>query len=565
MAISEAKLEANRRNAMRSCGPRTQSGKDRSKLNAVKHGMRAATLVLLDEDAQALEDRKAEWAASLMPRGAAEERIVEDSVEYSWLRDRVRRAQEARLATNIVNAGVDENMREADEVLRLGQKLFSDNRGPLANYPHYDREQDGYPESVSLVSHSEIVDGDPEDPQRLVLHLQATAGGCQWMLDRWSELRSILEEGLDWQSADKLKAIRLLGRHPIEAVDDRTVLMVFVACQAIEGRAGKLIPEIWNELRKYERKQYAERLIGRGIEKLTPTDAAAARQALYAIIDRATAQIARKAEAHRVRSEINDSLTADRLAFDDSPEGERLRRFDLACGRGLARSLDSLLKLRRAPELVDCPSPDLAGSLSAAGDTLESSAALNATNEATEASENVTNELSWRRGGTQPHENGVGLFYAWQCPALGLRPSVCLVLLARERTWSRPRLDIMSNPTLLPPGLRESTKSKLLYASRSSHRSGQLSQGSDYDGYHSCLLRRLGRSQEDGRRLCPQCRPRWCCQQRGPYVWHDDPRVVSPFRLAGGPRRWPSRDGIDRGLLEADLQSAGRQFRGDSG
>ena len=34
-------------------------------------------------------------------------------------------------------------------------------------------------------------------------------------------------------------------------------------------------------------------------------------------------------------------------AFDDSPEGERLRRFDLACGRGMARSLDSLLKLRR--------------------------------------------------------------------------------------------------------------------------------------------------------------------------------------------------------------------------
>jgi hypothetical protein len=116
-------------------------------------------------------------------------------------------------------------------------------------------EEDGFPESVPLVSESEIVDGDPEDPQRLVLRLQATAGGCQWMLDRWSELRSILEEGLDWQSADKLKAVRLLGRHPIEAVDDRNVLMVFVACQAIESRTSIPIPEIWNELRKYERKQ----------------------------------------------------------------------------------------------------------------------------------------------------------------------------------------------------------------------------------------------------------------------------------------------------------------------
>ena len=53
MAISEAKLEANRRNSQKSCGPKTEAGKQRSKLNAVKHGMRAATLVLLDEDPDA--------------------------------------------------------------------------------------------------------------------------------------------------------------------------------------------------------------------------------------------------------------------------------------------------------------------------------------------------------------------------------------------------------------------------------------------------------------------------------------------------------------------------------
>jgi hypothetical protein len=326
-----------------------------------------------------------------MPRGAAEQRIVDDAVEYTWLRDRARRAQEARLATNIVNAGVDEAIREADEVLRLGQKLFWDNRGPLANYPHYDREKDGQPECVPLVSESDLAD-DPEDPPRLVLHLQATAGGCQWMLDRWSELRSILEEGLDWQSADKLEAIRLLGRQPMEAVDDRNVLMLFAACQAIEFRSGIEIPEIWNELREFERKPYAQRLLGRGIEKLRPKDAADARQALYAIIDRATAQIAVKAAAHRVRAEINDSLAGDRLLFDDSPEGERLRRFDLACGRGVVRSLDSLIKLRCAPELVECPSSALPDSLSVAADTLESSATENGTNEPTDVCENETNE-----------------------------------------------------------------------------------------------------------------------------------------------------------------------------
>ncbi len=67
---------------------------------------------------------------------------MDDAVEHAWLRDRARRAQASRLAANIANAGVDEAKREADEVLRLGQKLFSDNRGPLAAYPHVDIEKD---------------------------------------------------------------------------------------------------------------------------------------------------------------------------------------------------------------------------------------------------------------------------------------------------------------------------------------------------------------------------------------------------------------------------------------
>ena len=266
MVVSAAKLEANRRNAQKSTGPRTEEGKKRSSLNAVTLGLRAETLILLDEDPLALADRKEAWRASLLPRDDVERSAVDDAVEYAWLRDRARRAQAARLATNIANAGVDQAKREADEVLRLGHKLFSDNRGPLAAYPHVDIEKDF---SNKRVSHSDLVD-DPEDPQRLVLHLQATAAGCQWMLDQWSELRSILAEGLSWQSADKLKAVRLLGRHPIEAADDRNVLMIFLACQTMEGQPITVIPEIWKELRDHERKPYARRLAGRGIDRLAP-------------------------------------------------------------------------------------------------------------------------------------------------------------------------------------------------------------------------------------------------------------------------------------------------------
>ena len=43
------------------------------------------------------------------------------------------------------------------------------------------------------------------------------------------------------------------------------------------------------------------------------------------------------------------ALVPDILAFDDSKEGEYLRRYELATGRGIARSLDTLYKHRRVP------------------------------------------------------------------------------------------------------------------------------------------------------------------------------------------------------------------------
>jgi hypothetical protein len=400
MVVSDAKLAANRRNAQKSTGPRTEEGKRNSKLNAVTHGSRAETVILKCEDPQAFEDRSEAWSACLLPGNDVEQNAVDDAVEYSWLKDRTRRAQTARLATNISNAGIEEAKREAEEVISLGRKLFWDHRRPLAVFPHLDMETMKEPGQQRAVAFSEVAD-DPYDPQRLVVHLQSTAGGCQWMLDRWSELKSILDEGRTWQSPDKLKAVRLLGRHAVEAVDERDVLMVFLACQAMELEADMSFPEIFNDFRTYEKKIYTRRLEGRGIDRLRPNDAAAARLALLDIIERAMAPIKIQAEAHRRRSEFNDVLAIDRLAFDDSPVGERLRRYELVSGRGMARSLDILIKLRRS--VVSGSLSVVSGPLSVVSDKIgaldkpiapnePTVACENAPNEPTAAQDNVTNE-----------------------------------------------------------------------------------------------------------------------------------------------------------------------------
>jgi hypothetical protein len=49
-------IEANRRNALKSTGPKTLAGKEQSRCNAVRHGLTAETVIGALEDA---EDYKA--------------------------------------------------------------------------------------------------------------------------------------------------------------------------------------------------------------------------------------------------------------------------------------------------------------------------------------------------------------------------------------------------------------------------------------------------------------------------------------------------------------------------
>lgn len=81
---SEKQIEANRRNSARSTGPRTPCGKKRVRLNALKHGLTAATVVLDGEDPAVLEARVEAWKDDLRPDSALEHYLVERAAHNSW-------------------------------------------------------------------------------------------------------------------------------------------------------------------------------------------------------------------------------------------------------------------------------------------------------------------------------------------------------------------------------------------------------------------------------------------------------------------------------------------------
>ena len=64
---SSKQIQANRENAKKSTGPRTEAGKARSRRNAWKHGLTAETLIIPGEDAADFNELRASLIEQLEP------------------------------------------------------------------------------------------------------------------------------------------------------------------------------------------------------------------------------------------------------------------------------------------------------------------------------------------------------------------------------------------------------------------------------------------------------------------------------------------------------------------
>ena len=87
--MSLKRITANRLNAKRSTGPRTDAGRARSRLNSWKHGMTAQDMTVGDEDPREFEAFRAGLFEKHHPAGGLESVLLDSLARSAWRLGRV--------------------------------------------------------------------------------------------------------------------------------------------------------------------------------------------------------------------------------------------------------------------------------------------------------------------------------------------------------------------------------------------------------------------------------------------------------------------------------------------
>ncbi|HXA68098.1 MAG TPA: hypothetical protein VNV82_23250 [Bryobacteraceae bacterium] len=135
-----ARAAVNRANSEHSTGPRTPAGKQRSSLNALRHGLTGHVVVLPTEDLAAYESHLQRFVDQFQPKGALEDQLVQSLGDSTWRLNRVP-AIEATFLTLAAEDQLDSirtNEPRAAGALALAQAFHHQSRA-LANISIYEQ------------------------------------------------------------------------------------------------------------------------------------------------------------------------------------------------------------------------------------------------------------------------------------------------------------------------------------------------------------------------------------------------------------------------------------------
>jgi len=190
----------------RSGGPRTEEGKENSRRNSLKRGLRSK-IVFPDDMADLIEVRVREFTEAFKPRSPFEVILVRDMAVSS-----------ARIE-RCASLSVADLVRSADRA-------------------HLCWEQD---RCMSVEDYAVKLS---KDPRRISRGLRKTRQGAQWLIDHWEALAAIARENGGWDDDQRRLAFDLSGVphhlrsgiHRVPRGDDPAKLIALAEAQIAELR-----------------------------------------------------------------------------------------------------------------------------------------------------------------------------------------------------------------------------------------------------------------------------------------------------------------------------------------
>ena len=276
---------ANRLNAQRSTGPRTVSGKQKSRRSALKHGCTGAGIVHSEGDDARIADRRAIFTEGLRPAGRYEHWLVELAAIASVKLDNCR---EVEADLRVVDVHRAEDFWDEDQVRHAAE---------MAN---------------QLL----------RDPARASLDLRESHTGCELMLGRWERLGGALEASGEWDEPQRQMVLDLLGvpaevrEARLTELDGPTGDALREVCEAIVVRE---IETLWplsdsekladrEELERDRAEQGKRLLDGREARLMARYAAAASRRMTWAINVIKQRRDARQAELKDSRRIVEETF-----------------------------------------------------------------------------------------------------------------------------------------------------------------------------------------------------------------------------------------------------------------
>lgn len=95
---TDKQIAANRANAQKSTGPRTESGKSRASLNARRHGLTGQVHLMTAEDQAAFDQLTAEYVETLNPANPIERQLAQSIAHDQWRLNRMRALEDNLLS-----------------------------------------------------------------------------------------------------------------------------------------------------------------------------------------------------------------------------------------------------------------------------------------------------------------------------------------------------------------------------------------------------------------------------------------------------------------------------------